>query len=234
MAIGVSPCPPFNNGGNDVPQVLFDGNTVGWFKHNDSTTIIKDGANRVSQWSDKTGLGHHLLQAVGASQPLWSADGILFDGVNDFMKCAPFAFIQPSFVYFVGKHVTYGVGLTYLHDGNLLDSLDLIHSAAGISPELAILAGVLLGQNNNLPINTFGIIRELFNGLNSSLQINKTAALIGNAGNSNSDGFTLGCNSGGATFFGNIKAKEIILRKSSDSVTVQDQIYNYLKNVNGI
>jgi len=52
MAIGVSPCPPFVKC-PAVPGVIYDGNTVAWFKHNDSNTVIKDGANRVSFWLDR-------------------------------------------------------------------------------------------------------------------------------------------------------------------------------------
>lgn len=40
------------------------------FDASDLGSITFDAANRVSQWNDKSGLGRHLVQATGASQPL--------------------------------------------------------------------------------------------------------------------------------------------------------------------
>jgi hypothetical protein len=50
-------------------------NCVIWLD-NQETDFIKSGAQRVSQWTDKSGLNHHFLQPTGASQPLFVASGI--------------------------------------------------------------------------------------------------------------------------------------------------------------
>ena len=353
MAIGVSPCPPFTKTPS-VPGVLYDGNTVAWFKHNDARSVIKDGANRVSFWLDRynytlgaemvpqnlwytlawwdagtaadwsqagvtlassgifggyqscvrnffwiagrtykitytivitfagtfrapfaniifgetavvsqtvtyyytpngtdlavaaqgnligslTALsikqvtGNHLLQATGVAQPLWSAaNGILFDGVADFLRCIPFVFIQPEFIYFVGRQITW-TGADYIYDGEAAANTGALYQQA-FTPELKADAGGASGANNNLALNTFGIIRCLFNGANSLLQINQTVAVIGNFGAANMGGFVLGIN-GLSVAWSNIEVKEIILRRSADNAAVQLQIYNYLRNANVI
>jgi len=345
MAIGTSPCPPFNNRPL-VPGVLYDGNTVAWYKHNDPVAgVIKDGANRVSAWLDKynyalsgelvnqatwftlaywTGgiaanwtqvlnhlhsdgnngnavspaimvvggfykititivrnggvlnigdgftysgtynasgtftsyitaqggnlfltstlfdgdvtalniiriYGKHLTQINGAMQPLWSVNGVLFDGVNDFMKTYPFVFIQPEFLYSVKRQVTWVISRS-LHDGNANFTGYLWQAAA--TPQINLYAGADL-VNLNLVVNTFSIIRSLLNGVNSSIQINNTASIIGNAGAANMGGFTLGARSDGANN-SNIEVKEIILRRSADNAATQAAIYNYLKNINSV
>jgi len=347
--IGISPCPPFAKP-SLIPGVLYDGNTVAWYKHNDPVAgVVKDGANRVSFWLDKmnygigaelvnqaawftaaywdnvldinwsqagntlvsngnSGLasrllfftigktykvtftvnviagqfnapydgiggvqfstvvsgtytyyytasatslimasvlfngsvtalsikevtGKHLLQTTAASQPLWSAaNGVLFDGVNDFMKATAFAFVQPEFIYFVGRQITRTFADSFF-DG---DGLNTGRIYQDIPPSnLIAFNGIGSLTNGNLPLNTFGIIRLLFNTPNSIFQINKTAAILGNFGVNDMNNFTIGSD-GAATTNGNIEVKEIILRKSVDNVNTQDSIFNYLQSINGI
>ena len=345
--IGISPCPPFAKPPG-VPGVLYDGNTVAWFKHNDMTSIIMDGANRMSYWLDRmnyvigvelvdqvnwpllaywnvvganwssgitnlhsdgntgnitknlfwtvgftyritvtiilaggtfyppydgvtltTGMiasgtytytytpgatnmqmrsllfdgtvqaisikrvsGNHLIQATGVAQPLWSAaNGVLFDGINDFMKCSPFAFVQPEFIYFVVRQVTW-TALKFIYDGNS-DIFGSMYQWT-VSPSLRISNGIGCADDINLILNTFGITRGLFDNLNSSFQINNNPIQIGNFGINNMNGFTLGCSGNGVANFSNIEVKEIILRRTADNAAVQLQIYNYLRNANAI
>ena len=59
-----------------------------WVDASDATTITLNGST-VSQWSDKSGNGRHLVQATASKQPAYSATtfnnrpGITFDGVDD-------------------------------------------------------------------------------------------------------------------------------------------------------
>lgn len=347
-AIGTSPCPPFANRAGLPPGVLWDGNTVAWYKYNDPVAgVCKDGANRVCAWFDKfnyvisaelvdqatwynvgwwtawganwstvgttmvangaagnaqrnatfvvgesyemnislinlgvggwqiddgigsilinpaTGTykiifaalgtslffrsttfngsvtafsikrisGKTLLQRTAASQPLAQATGILFDGLNDFMKATAFAFVQPEFIYFVGKQVTHTAN-DFIHDGNLIDTMGIVQIAP--SPNIFQDAGLFGVTNTNFTLNVFKIIRQLYSGVNSFIRVNKTAAIVGNAGANNAGGFTLGAPGNFAAQFANIEVKEIILRKSADSAAVQSDIYNYLQNANGI
>lgn len=58
------------------PVVMMTGLAL-WFDAQDTASITKDGSNRVSQWADKSGLGHHAVQATGADQPLYVASSAL-------------------------------------------------------------------------------------------------------------------------------------------------------------
>jgi hypothetical protein len=193
------------------------------------TSALFNGS--VTALSIKEVTGNHLIQEdTAAAQPLWSAaNGVLFDGVNDFMKATAFAFVQPEFIYFVGRQVTW-VAANRILDGNTVNSAVLTQTV--ISPEIAILVSAW-SANINLTLNIFGIIKILVNGANSIFQVNNTAAWNGNLGAGNMSGFTLGAN-GNNTFVSNIEVKEIILRRSADNAATQASIYNYLKNINSV
>lgn len=47
-----------------------------WLDASDSASVIRDGSNLVSQWSDKSGNANHATQAVGANKPTYSAAGL--------------------------------------------------------------------------------------------------------------------------------------------------------------
>ena len=46
-----------------------------WFDAADASSITKDASDLVSQWSDKSGNGHHATQSTGANQPKYFASG---------------------------------------------------------------------------------------------------------------------------------------------------------------
>jgi hypothetical protein len=66
-----------------IPVVL-------WLDAADASTITLNGST-VSQWSDKSGLGNHAVNATTASQPTYQATGfngrptLSFDNTNDFL-----------------------------------------------------------------------------------------------------------------------------------------------------
>jgi hypothetical protein len=57
-----------------------------WLDANDASTIALNGSN-VSQWSDKSGQGRNISQAVAAQQPAYDAVNrtITFDGSDDYL-----------------------------------------------------------------------------------------------------------------------------------------------------
>ena len=206
--------------------ILADGNTVLWVDA--SQNVTKNGANKVSIWGDKSGEGNDLLQTTGSSQPLWSANGILFDGVNDFMKALPFTLVQPEMVYIVFKQITWKLH-EFIFDGDTA----LVLNQYPTSSALQMYGGAAL-TNTNLPLNTFGIVRLLYDGVNSKFIINDTTPVTGDAGTSTSGGFTLGTRNSAANLFSNIEVKEIIIRKVADAATDEALIYQYLSNKYGI
>jgi hypothetical protein len=181
----------------------------------------------VTSLSIKQVTGNHLIQATGASQMLWSANGVLADGVNDFMKCTAFAYVQPEFIYFVGRQITWTIN-DYIFDGDN-DNLGCVYQD-NATPTIRPYANLPGAAGDNLVLNTFGIVRTLFNNANSSFQINNNAIILSNWGWNNMNGFTLGKPGNIALQYSNIEVKEILLRRTADNAAVQTSIYNYLSN----
>jgi len=216
-------------GGASYLAVLDDGNTVAWFDY--LKNVTKDGSDLVSVWGDKSvdslGAlnGNDLLQATGSNQPIVNANGILFDGIDNFMKCAAFTLVQPEFIYMVVNQVSWA-NFDYIFDGNTTNSGNLYQT--GVSPEIAAVAGISSGRNDNLIIGIYGIVRILFDGVNSKLIVNNTSPISGDFGLRNMGGFYLGAISPAIGFFANIEVKEIIIRKVADNATDEQAIYEYL------
>lgn len=211
------------------PIVIEDGNTVAWYLADDLTTITKDGSNFVSRWNDKLASGHDLIQVAGTNQPLWQSNGVLFDGVDNFMQTSNFTLNQPTFIYIVFKNITY-MPWRYFFDGTQGSGL-----LAGIttSPNVQAYANTFSTANSNLTIDNFHVVRLLFNGANSKLIVNDTTPTTGNFGTGNMGGLYLGRGKSAGTYT-NIQVKEIILRNVADDSTNETAIYNYLKTKYGL
>ena len=209
-----------------TPEVLFDGNTVAWFDYLENITEVTG----VSVWGDKSGNSNDLLQADTSKQPTLNVNGILFDGVDNFMKAVAFTLIQPEFIYIVFKQITWVLN-DYIFDGNTGNRGSVFQNNE--SSKLAAHAGSLSSRNDNLSLDTYGIIRVLYNGASSKLQVNNTIAITGDFGSNDMGGFTLGAG-GTDAFFGNIEVKEVIIRKVADEAVDEASIYNYLSNKYGI
>lgn len=82
--------------------IISDGNTVAWYDYDASTTLSLTVDSSVYQWNDKLGSGHNLVQATSTKQPLWTEDGILFNGTSNCMKTEAFTYLQPNFIDNVG------------------------------------------------------------------------------------------------------------------------------------
>lgn len=206
------------------PAVLDDGNTVAWYDYQQNITV--DENNYVSIWGDRTDNDNDLLQDTGSNQPLLTADGILFDGVDNYME-REFTLSQPEMIYIVFKQVTWSAN-DIIFDG--IGSLNrMIFQQFVSSPNLIIYAPSGGVQNSDLAVDTFGIARALFNSTSSELTINEGSTQTGNVGTNNANGFTLGSRYGGASY-SNIQVKEIIIRSVADSAEDEQTIYDYLSD----
>lgn len=208
------------------PPILSDGNTKAWFDMA-LAYITKDGSNFVSQWSDRSGNDNHLLQAVGTNQPLHKSTGVLFDGVDNFMKCVAFILAQPEQIYIVFKQVSW-TNPDRILNGDLENAVFFRQRTT--TPSIQVNSGAASGLNGNLAVGAFGIVRILFNGASSELIVNQTAATTGDFGANDMDGFTLGSNGDGTSFYSNIEVKEIIIRNVADTAPNEQTIYDYLES----
>lgn len=207
-------------------NTLSDGNTVGWYDFSNVNTITKDGNNLVSLWADRLGSGRNLAQVTEAKRPLYTATGIRFDGAAQYIK-ASFTLIQPEFIYIVFKQITYTNGRIILDGNNVLGGMV---RQVEPSPNLKAYAGTYSNAITTLAVDTFGILRVLFNGASSKIQHNANAAVTGNFGAGTMAGFSLGTTvDGNAGYCANIEVKEIIIRNVADAEATETAIYNYLK-----
>jgi hypothetical protein len=204
------------------------GNTLGWYIASDLTTITKDASDRVSAWNDKLASGRNLLQAGADNiKPVWSINGLTFDGVRQYIKAAAFTYNQPELIYIVFKMITW-TSSDYIFEGNTHD-VGAFWEYGGTNGITGYAGTAYAPSNYDLTLDTFGIVRVSFNGASSFTQVNAGTPVVVNFGAGNMGGFTLGSRSDGAATFSNILVKEIILRNITDSSGDQTSIYNYLK-----
>lgn len=184
-----------------------------------ASAITLDGNNKV-----KRVLGNHLSQPVVAKRP---TNGV-FNGTGNSMKTAPFTYNQPEFVYIVFKQIS------WINSENIIDgegNTTMCVQQNGVTPKVIGYAGTASAQISGPAIGAIGIMRCLFNGANSSLQVNENTKWTGNLGAANAGGFTLarfGADDNSA--WGNIKFIAAILRHNVDSDHYQNSFYNYLVN----
>jgi hypothetical protein len=217
------------NAWTTVSTLIGDGQTVGQYIADDLATITKDGSNYVSQWNDKLGSGHNLTGS-GTAKPLWSADGVLFDGSNDLMQ-STFTLVQPEYIYAVlriKRSQLYDMAL----DGKTYQTAALGQMAAGY-----LSCTCLYGAGHELiTLDAWMIVRVLITSVANGGKLTKDAAAPALwASNPSGDmgGLTLGA-SGAGVYNGNSEFKEVIVRNVKDSAAQELAIYNYLKNKYGL
>jgi hypothetical protein len=187
---------------------------VFWHDASDSSSITKDGSNKVSQWNDKSGNAHHLTSS-GGDRPEWnsgsrnSLDTVDFQG-NVFMKHSAFTVeAQPLTLILVFQAPTQA---QIPIDG--LGSSDRIFVGTGGSNNiLKIWAGTTLAGNATIAGNwSYG--QAVFNGTSSSHDFtdgtNSTTA-SGDSGSNGSNGLTVGVLWNAASDFWNGEIAEIIM-----------------------
>lgn len=200
-----------------------------WFMFN---TGITSATSLVSQWNDQSGNGRHLKQATGTNQPTVQADGsILFDGVDNYLKCDAFTFNQPETIYILGKQVTWTINDRWM-DGDTVNSGVIYQNA--VTPDLSLFAGDgPAATNAGLAVDTYGVIAAVFNGASSLLQINNGAPTTGNPLTAGLGGFTLGATAT-PNNYGNIQVKEVILYAAAHDADTRRRVIRYLGQVGGL
>ena len=204
------------------------GGLVAWYQFNTGITVTGAG---VSVWTDQSGNSNHLLQATDTNRPAKQSDGsILFDGVDNYLKTVAFTLNQPTTVYFLGKQVTWTTS-DKLIDGDSYQVAAI--NQTGSSPGLRIIAGLEAAANDNLALDTYGVISAVFDGASSLLQIDNTTPTTGDAGTSNAGGITLGA-AGNNLQFAHTQIKEVVIYSVAHDASTRRQVIDYLSNVGGL
>lgn len=208
------------------PAALDDGHHW-WYDATDLTQITKDGSNLVSAWHSKGVADRTLLQATGTNQPLWVSPGtIRFDGIDNFLKTAAFTWGQPAFVYIIIKQISWANG-DRIFVGNVAASLGLAQFTATPIIKQLTASGATGADSNELSIGAWGIVRLLYNGANSKIQVNDGAVDTGNSYLSVFGGYTVGRRGDANDCYSNIEVKDIICCDTTDAAN-EAEIYAFL------
>lgn len=203
---------------------------IAWYDSSDVSTITKDISNKVSQWNDKSGFDYHLTQSVDISKPLYSVvNGIVFDGVNDYLlKSFGVTINQPITIFTVFKYTSTPTNNgRVVYDGYVSNLRQLLYLNEAANELRFYNGGIQPGYSFSPPYSEI-ISTAVFNGSNSSLYENNNIKLLNkNLGNNGLNGIVVGAGFDfSAAMQGNIK--EIIIYNSaltSDQIT---NINNYL------
>lgn len=216
------------------PQTdITSGTLTYWFEWDDLTTVTKNANNKVTLWTNKITLtpADNLAQADTSKSPTYG-DGLIFDGTGDFMKTSGAVNVtQPSTVIAVLKQISWK-DYEYLWDGNNINNCSLGQRNA--SPELDIYAGAELRNQAGLTIGEYGIVTAIYNGVNSSIQINDVEAVTGNAGTTDMSGLTLARYGSVDSDWSNVAFKYILIYNGALSASDIALVKLYLREKAGL
>ena len=198
------------------------------------TSITQDGTDSLSVWADLSIAGNNLTATDNTKkQPIWTSGGILFNGTTNFLTTTDYVQAQPVSIYIVIKQVTWTINDRFINGRGGGDRC-MIYSADA-TPGIAVNGGTSNSTiSNNLAVNTWGVIRVIFDGASSKFTVDDHDAITGSWGTNAPTGFTLGANQLGTAQWSNIQVKELIYRSAADSDAVSDTIYTYLVNKYGL
>lgn len=226
---------------NSIPTVVLDGNTL-WYDMSDLTKLtINEGTGEVSKIQEKLAATavHDLNQTTATKLPLYSAEGITGDGINDFMSTTgggtsgEFTYNQPIAVYFSVKAPTWQSAKSFM-DGRVTASVRyvLFNFYPNTENRVSVFAFAYLESLVFTP-NVFHAVRIFLNGARSRLAIDSGLYLRGNAGGNWMGGITLWSLKNGT---GNVNAtfKDAIFRNIQESEYDAAVISNFINSKNSL
>jgi hypothetical protein len=207
---------------NELPLILFDGNTVALYDYAAPYLTIAGG--RVTQWNDKLGSGRNL--AGGGNGPLpqsYYAQFLLALGHR--FETASFSYVKPAMGYFAIRQTGWQNG-GRLCDGFTINTMAISQRTA--TPSVAMVQGAFSAEVA-VPLNLWHTLRVLWNGAGSHLELDDDGAVGLNPGLTNeANGISMGC-AGGTTSGSNVDWKRAVYRKISDSAQNITDIKAYVK-----
>lgn len=142
-------------------------------------TLVYDGSNLVSEYTDKTGNGYSPVQATGANKPLYiSSDSAIGgrpsvegDGVNSFMLDASFPSTnQPLTIFLVAKRNVIAASTGYYIAGNSANTPQVFSRSVNNGETAAWANAPQLNSGINGDTN-YHIIAVVFDGASSKIYI---------------------------------------------------------------
>lgn len=172
--------------------------------------------------------GTHFTQPTLAKQPLFNTTGILFDGIDDFLKGqSTIQLKHPCSIYIVFKQVGWTVNDVILESSSV-SGIELKQSS--ISPQLMMLDNTSYKVIEGITIGAYHFLRLIYNETQSEYKIDNNAAEIVSivkSGNG-STAFILGSRYNYTAAFSNIEVAELIMRHNVDTDIEKQILTNYL------
>ena len=220
------------SGSSNEYSILNDPDLVAWYDAKVASSLIQaDAPNRISQWSDLSGLGHHLNQATTTAQPSLE-DGssnqpsVLFDGLAHYMRTGSFTLLKPTTIVLVAKTVAWSLNTAWF-DGLNLNSGQLYEATS--TPTLALYAGSTAAANSDATVGSYHVVTAVFNGASSSLIVNNGIPTTGNSGaGGDMGGLNLGSYNS-PTGVSNTQFKAIAMFSSAKSQKQIDEIVKWMQ-----
>jgi hypothetical protein len=210
--------PPFN------PLTFDTANLIALYN---GDTLPTDPAGT---WVDQSVNGFDLTLVNGPGIVIGAINNhfaLRFDGVSQYGRNAFPALNQPITIYVVFNQIT------WVNNHRIYTSgpNQVLVYGNGVSPALDMFAGNSAPTiSPAIPINTYQVLTNVFNGVNSETRTNNNAAVVADSGALNGTGFTIAAFSDGSVNRANCEYAYIIIRSAADSTATQNLFINYLKN----
>lgn len=210
------------SGGRTYQDVLK--NAVGWYIADVANyTLVNDS---ISVWEDESDSNHDLTDFTSpGTKPTYGGDSVYFDGTGNILTDT-FTLDQPFTVYMVCTQLLWNSG-DQLFDG--ADEYSTFVEQSGTTPDVKMNASSYSAANSDMILNTKVILRVVFNGASSKIQVNEETAVSGNYGSDNAGGFTLGGAPNG-NYGCRISVNEVIIVDADDSDSDEQLVMDYLNN----
>lgn len=219
-----------------LPLPARDSRTEAWYASYRAGTLTQVGG-RVSNWADLSGHGRDLAISIPSEGFLYNAGNAGSNNVPYLgprvvgtvaFKTGAFTLNQPCTFYVLARQTALTAGGISgdIFDGRAGNNSAGIVIAANTS---TVNLNLVAGFNTAIPggLNTWAVFTAIFNSTTSFLQVNRVAAITGNAGAVSPSGFVLGTRSDGGRV-PVINVIEAIVRSGADDAATRDAFQLYL------
>lgn len=205
-----------------------------WLKA-DAITGLSDN-DAVVTWSDESGNGNDLSQAIAANRPTYQTNEINTtlpvvrgDGTNDYIGAAIVGLDQPRHIFIVARWNVYG------EDDAIMDGWGVNRGRlrAAAVDEVELSAGININSGTIAAVTDFHIYSLVINGASSIIRVDGVEKVTGNAASNDPNGRILFSDGNGVNH-ANADVAEIIDYNVVLSAADQASVESYLSAKYGI
>jgi hypothetical protein len=204
---------------------------IAWYEADRISGVSAD-ATAVASWTDLSGLGHHLVQATGAKQPLLKTaivsgyPVVRFDGSNDFLQ-ALHTQAQPVTVTIACAFATYVSGNNTVLDGGANNAMR-VNRPGATKIEMFRSDGAAIGVEATTTPESWHVYSCVFDGSVGFLQVdNGAASATGAVGAAATAGLTLGSRGDGTAGFAPVDVYGLTIHAFNLSAGYRAQLARY-------